>query len=540
MKKYRNILMKRLSKNNSGSGFLGFEKLLRFLVLILPLCLFFSYFPVIGLGASESMNFELSIPLIWLVMFDLVGGIYLLAKKELFSGVLSKWAWLLFPIWVTLSAIWSLNVTRGILTAGVLWLIYIAGFVVWKIRNIFDDEFRSKFWKWFFGSTLFVCGWCVLQCVLDLAGVPQEYSLMCDGCTYRMFGFPHPNGFAIEPQFMGNLLLAPAMICVWLVAKKQTGKNLELEPSRGRVFDNRSGGAAPKFQFRTRSVTVVKNTSGSGFLCSKFLLVCFFAIIATLFLTFSRGAIYAFIVGLCFMSAFVLMATRKGERGKLVKRVLSVWGAVILSFLFTLNLQGIMAAMSPTNDTYVTGVTKVLNHLSLGIIDAREKNDNPRDGEIEADSENREKLPVEKPVENFEDNREESVFDGYVEESTETRLRLSKAALEIWSQNPTRMLIGVGLGGAGQALYDNDLSPAPKEIVQNEYISLLLETGLVGVSLFMLTIVLLSITAWRRKTVRVAVLSLLVAYGASICFFSGLPNALQIYLLPVVIMMLGF
>ena len=132
------------------------------------------------------------------------------------------------------------------------------------------------------------------------------------------------------------------------------------------------------------------------------------------------------------------------------------------------------------------------------------------------------------------------MFDGYVEESTETRLRLSKAALEIWSQNPTRMLIGVGLGGAGQALYDNNLSPAPKEIVQNEYISLLLETGLVGVSLFMLTIVLLLIAAWRRKTVRAAVLSLLVAYGVSICFFSGLPNALQIYLLPVVIMMLGF
>ena len=143
-------------------------------------------------------------------------------------------------------------------------------------------------------------------------------------------------------------------------------------------------------------------------------------------------------------------------------------------------------------------------------------------------------------MENFEDNREESVFDGYVEESTETRLRLSKAALEIWSQNPTRMLIGVGLGGAGQALYDNNLSPAPKEIVQNEYISLLLETGLVGVSLFMLTIVLLLIAAWRRKTVRAAVLGLLVAYGVSICFFSGLPNALQIYLLPVVIMMLGF
>ena len=43
----------------------------------------------------------------------------------------------------------------------------------------------------------------------------------------------------------------------------------ELGPSRGRVFRNGSGGAAPKFQFRTRSVTVAKTPPAQVFYVSR-------------------------------------------------------------------------------------------------------------------------------------------------------------------------------------------------------------------------------------------------------------------------------
>lgn len=181
-----------------------------------------------------------------------------------------------------------------------------------------------------------------------------------------------------------------------------------------------------------------------------------------------------------------------------------------------------MAQVSPTNDTYMTGVEKVLNHLSLGLID----------------------LPVEKPVENLEENRggeenleqvesdaQDAVFDGYVAESTDIRLKLSGIAVEAWSKDMRTILFGVGLGGAGQALYNAGLSPSPKEIVQNQYVSLLLETGLVGVSLFMLTVVLVVMVIWKKTQISGMMLSLMVTYGVSLCFFAGLPNALQIYLL---------
>ena len=197
------------------------NKLYRGLIYILPAVLFFSYYPVIKLGASESMNFELSLPLIWLVVFDVAAFGIMIKKKMLFRDCRKMGVWMLFPIFVTLSVLWSLNSLRGLLTVGILWFIYFAGYAFFSLRSILKEAgVKEVFWKMFFGSALVVCGWCFLQCILDLAGASRETSLMCAGCTYKMFGFPHPNGFAIEPQFMGNLLIAPAIVSAWFGLKK--------------------------------------------------------------------------------------------------------------------------------------------------------------------------------------------------------------------------------------------------------------------------------------------------------------------------------
>ena len=436
---------------------------------------------------------------------------------------------------------------------GILWLIYLAVYGLFNLRDLFfAEDFRKKFWRAFFGETILVCLWCVLQCILDLMGVSREGSLMCAGCVYQMFGFPHPNGFAIEPQFMGNLLLAPAIVV------------------------------------SARAVTVVKNTSGSDSLRLKLLLLLF-VITATLFLTFSRGAIYAFLVAMAFLLMWVGMQ-RKSWRG-----VGKVVATVVVAFLFTLNTQGIMAAISPTNDTYQSGVAKVLNHLSLGKIDVREKKvekgengqvdeaetNGGGESEIEAEKNDETKKVEESETETNEyktleaevDERawlikkqeeNSSVFDGYVEGSTDTRIRLSNAAGEVWAKNLATVWFGVGIGGAGEALYQNGLSPAPKEIIQNEYMSLLLETGLVGIALFVLTLGLIlravvkgvkAQSAKEIKTTKVKiattkttmlksetapiVLAMMVAYGITLLFFSGLPNALHIYLLTGLVFVMG-
>ena len=447
------------------------KKLYRCLLYIMPLILVFSYFPVISLGGNETMNFELSLPLIWLVVFDVLSVVMIVRKyrAEIFSKVFGSILWWLFPIFATLSVIWSLNVTRGILTVGVMWLLFFAVISFWELRENLDEKFWRNFWKWFFGSALFACAWCVVQCVLDVVGVSQDASLLCDGCVYQMFGFPHPNGFAIEPQFMGNLLLAPIIVSLCFYIKNNNKKYL--------------------------------------------LLFLIFA--STLFLTFSRGAIYACVVGLVFLWCFSYFRAKKKERKSVCFSILKSLGVLVVAFLFTLNLQGILAVVSPTSDGYFDGVSKVVNHLSLGVIDL--KKSEPQGNE-----------PVENSVEN--QGKTEPAFDGYVAESTDTRVRLSKASFDIWKKDFKTMAVGVGIGGAGQALYNNGASPAPKEIVQNEYVSLLLETGIIGVSLFVVILVLAVRVILKKTKDPGMILALLLAYGVSLLFFSGVPNVLHIVL----------
>ena len=492
------------------------NKLFRYLVYALPVVLFFSYYPVITFGASDSMNFEFSLPLLWLVVFDFLAVILLVQKwREVINDLARGWKWLLFPILVTLSVLWSANVVRGVLTVGILWLIMFAVYSIIKLKKILYDErgFYYVFLRVFFGFTLVICAWCILQCVLDIVGVPRENTLLCRGCTLWAFGFPHPNGFAIEPQFMGNLLLAPTILATWLYVDGQANKNLRFKPSRGRVFYNRSGGPAPKLQFRTRTVTIVKNTSGSGLINLRFLLACLFIFAVTLFLTFSRGAIYAFVIALIFMTVFLWVRRKHGQKN-ILRRVGMVWGIIVLAFVFTLNLQGVMAQVSPTNDTYFTGISKVLNHLSLGIIDIRANGEQSVDETTE--------------VEN------ESAFDGYVEESTNVRMEMTKNALKIWSRDFKTVMFGVGIGGAGQAMYDEGLTWSPKEIVQNEYASLLAEIGVVGVLIAILAVFMI-VKILIKNPVNIVILTIMVAYGISLLFFSGFANALNIYLLPPVI-----
>ena len=121
------------------------KKLYKYLLYILPLALTFSYFPVISLGSNETMNFELSLPLLWLVVFDVVSLVMVCKKyrKELFTKVFGSVLWWLFPLFATLSVCWSLNVTRGILTVGVMWALFFAAVFL-------EAAFRFFFITFFF------------------------------------------------------------------------------------------------------------------------------------------------------------------------------------------------------------------------------------------------------------------------------------------------------------------------------------------------------------------------------------------------------
>ena len=466
------------------------EKVYRIFLYAMPAVLYFSFRPWINFGANDTMNFDLSLPLIWLVLFDILAFI-LIVKKKLLKEILSKWAWLLFPAFLTISILWSHDKLRSILIMGVLWLLYFAVFAFYVLRKeIADEKFWRTFLKVFFGTGLLVCGWCLVQCIMDVVGVLQGNTLLCEGCVYRVFGFPHPNGFAAEPQFMGNLLLAPGIVSLYLLLKNK-------------------------------------------FFSRKSLLVMFFIFVATLFLTLSRGAIYAFVVAMIFFT--IVWGVKK------TWKVMWIWPVIGLAFLFTLNLQGIFAEVSKTDDTYVAGVSKVVNQLTLGIVDlggSQVKKDNVEKIEenivIEVDASSEDNTKDEKP-EKLES--EKAVFDGYVEVSTNNRVDAWSGALKTWTKDPATVLFGVGLGSGLISMYENGAIASSREIINNQYVSLLLESGILGILLLILSLALVCRAVYKNRN-RVLVFSLIVAYAVSVCFFSGLPNALHVYLLPALFMLL--
>ena len=468
------------------------RKLVRGMLYALPAAMFLSYYPVITVGSDTAMNLELSVPLILLVLLDLVLVVGVVAFRKI-RKVLRWWFLLLFPIFASLSILWSDNVLRGVLTAGIIWAIVLAVMGVLALKEeIFDAKYQRRWMRVFIWTSVAACVWCIAQCVMDVMGVGREVSLMCRGCTSASFGFPHPNGFAIEPQFMGNLLLAPAIVLMCRVC---------------------GGGNDIRLSERVSAILVV----------------------FTLFLTFSRGAIYAFVVGLAVMSVLMLVRGWRSSRKQSLRSVLAMWGVMIVAFVASLTTQGVMAELGPTNDTFGSGVAKVLNHLTLGVVDIRSKVEGENigaasDGGVADEAELLANT-------SGETARTEAAFDGYVAESTEVRVKLTDDALAVWRGDFRTAVVGVGLGGAGVALYNAGRTATPKEIVQNEYASTLLETGAVGVLLAAATVCVVVYIIWRRGGGyrREVILGLLAAYGVSLFFFSGLPNALQVYLMPVLI-----
>lgn len=474
------------------------------LLILLPVVLFFSYHPVITIGTNETMNLELSLPEIWLVIYSLfclpqIRSIlkFYRKKKIALAAVI--------PLYFTISLLWSENRLRTFLTVGMLWL------VAFSVLNIIYRLKMARLEKKpAFGgilnvmltsllvSAVVMSVYCWIQSVLDVSGVPRETTLLCRGCVSTAFGFPHPSGFAIEPQFMGNLLIAPVLLSYYLLFS--------------------SDKASKKDKIIITSVAVFLS--------------------ATLFFTFSRGAIYAVTAGAA-VELFLLAKKRQKSHKNIGRRIAKVVTVFISSFILSLCTQGIFAAAGPTNDTFFSGVTKSIHQLTLGVIDMR-----PSESKATGDTSNQ------SPAEQYNPETEqpeqptvsadsaESDFSGYVPESTNRRLNLSHFAYDTWKSDQKYLWLGAGLGGSGIAM--NRMFPAEvgmKEIVQNEYASLLLEGGLIGCALI-LFVALTTIRVLREKKVSPVFWSVIISFLITLMFFSGLPNALQIYLLPAILVFL--
>lgn len=433
--------------------------LLERLWLMAPIMIWFSYLPQISLAEDGTMNYELSLTLIYVVILAIVG----LPKvwhhrSELRQSRPVRLA-SAFVGWSGLCVIWSDNRTRGLLTFAVYVTLYLVFLALVAERRLLC-RLLPKLVRVAIRATVLACLLAIIQIILGTFVVTDRHTFgLCAGCVAGQFGFIRPNLLAIEPQFLGSLLLAPLLYITYLTL-------------RG------------KHDYAKQSLLLV-------------------LMLTTLWLTLSRGAIYAYLASLVVM----ILLVRKW------RRMLAVVGLVALSLVVCLVCQGALASANPRIDSSFTqAVSTSLNHLSMGIIRLPYQR----------------KSPTSLPSIPREYDKQPA-YRGYVAESTNVRLSLTKTALAAWRSNRLgQQLFGTGLGSAGIVLARQTGSQYQKEIVQNEFVEVLLERGLVGLALLGGLVVLYGRLCSQRRDYLALVI--LVAYLAQWCFFSGLPNALHIYL----------
>ncbi len=239
-----------------------------------------------------------------------------------------------------------------------------------------------------------------------------------------------------------------------------------------------------------------------------------FFLIFVMILTLSRGAIFALLLG-----ALVLFVVNFTQ----VKMILKSCLIFLLALIGGLSFQGFCATINPNfDDNFYSAVSRSLSQLSMNILN----------------------LPVPKSAQTATEEGDRDaglgktrpIYDGYVAGSTDTRVNLSKIALQTWSQHPQKVVFGVGLGGGGVAMADFLHNHDTKQIVQNEFIEMLLELGVIGGAIFASLLIGLLCVTRKRKWLWAVILAFMLQWN----FFSGYPNALHIYLILAIIFVTNY
>lgn len=216
-----------------------------------------------------------------------------------------------------------------------------------------------------------------------------------------------------------------------------------------------------------------------------------------LLLTMSRGAIYAALVAIIVLFLLQHSPMRRWlHLGGVLLAAIAVSGLIIFSAA-TINQRDSV-------DGYGS-LSKALNHLSLGTISLPAQTSNAP-------------APAKKSAPRD---------TGYITSSTDSRISMSARALSLWTTSPQTLLFGIGSGSFGATLHAKDSSYPTSSIVNNYYLEVLVETGLVGASLFLCFLGVLFYRLFQaRLTLIIVILTSLLIQA---CFFSGNANVIHLW-----------
>lgn len=436
------------------------------LCIMTPIFLCFSYIPGLNFGGMSGFNAKVSLGEMFIMLFT-IGFLvflftyqreYVLNRLKVHTKLILLPTLYIFYELITLP--FGANLIRGIFEAGVLICFFLIFF--WGVIALPNTPASQKTVKFMVYVTLALS---ILTISEVVSGAFSDLGL-CRGCVSAGFGFARPSVFAIEPQFLGSLLIIPVLYLVYIFSKNKS---------------------------------------------NRYEMISLFLSLIALFCTLSRGAVYATILGM-----LVLFISLKFEG------FLKVLSVCIVCFLFSVALDMFAVAINNNIDSNPLNTpATIVSQYSLGLIEL------PRfinDLDLISSEE-------ETSTENVNEQLEQALitpaFDRYVEQSTDERNTSTSNALTVWRSSAKNVLFGVGIGSAGQAVVNAGLNNSPYEIIQNQYISTLLELGLVGLAMFLSMIVALYFMFIRRR--QYLYMSILTAFLIQWWFFSGLPNALHIY-----------
>lgn len=440
--------------------------------------LVFSYQPLVSFGTFSGTNLKFSLVHIATILFIFVSirRIYQ-HKYELLNQTGVK-LFLLLCTLSTLGTLWSGNAPRGLLMSGFLWVLFFLFVAVQVNIKALAKKKKELVWS-LMASMSLACVFAWWQVLADSLAVSSVFTLLPLAYQASVFGFARPTAFALEPQFLGSLLLIPIFIATsWHYYNK------------GNLATN---------------IMLIVATS-------------------TLLLTISRGALIGLGLGLLIITILAKPS---------LKKILQLATLLILSTGVAVLLSGAAAQLDSRDSVDgKAAVSRSINHISLGLINLPQPTTSqahPKDTQPNPEPTSSQKEPsstlIEAPV---LPSTQTNSSSGYIEDSTNSRLLMTREALAIWSANIPTVLFGVGTGGFGTALHDKSPTYASQSIVNNQYIEVLTELGIIGLLVF--TSLLLFPIYKLFKLRQWAILAILGALYSQWLFFSGNINVPHLWI----------
>ncbi len=452
------------------------------LFIALLACAPFSFNPSISTPAYGFVSFRVGLYQLLTALFVLVMlPVLWQIRRQLVKDPVVLLGSVILIILAAMSPFRSLSISRSALLSSsfiLLVMLLLSGWAFAKTQ--LTKDLQHTMFRAIVIMAAAVAGFSLLQFAVN---VFRTNTLgLCINCRPGIFGFPRVNGFAAEPQFFANSLLAPILLVYGYLLRQKSG---------------------------IRSYIIF------GFL------------VFTMTLTLSRGSYIALIIGYIALT-IILLAYKKLR----VAQFLKVSAVAVLACLLgfgTMIGAATVRYHKATADIAPATFATIVEHLSGGHINLPYNDPKPVAGQA---------VPAQQPVvpaQPSQDSPTNFQSPGALTSSQADRESAASLGIKWWRKDKTTMLLGLGVGNLGSYAHDqNPLLPLSFTIYV-QYIFMLVEIGLVGILAFVALGILaivrtIKLAGKATTTFGIVLAAILISFAIQYCFFGTYINATYIWL----------